>query len=321
MIKNKQVLTKSLSTIWENTDGCAEQYGFDSSLYLMSVTSQIYSIIIDRGISAPGHGKEVFDGFNDFDKSYIYQLMSKVQLPGSVRFDSEIKMYTGTENKDISLAQEIKNNLEEEHRQNGAIDQGKPRKIFMERKWTEIKYHVQDNDAVELKDVKIYCNTNQFPALPFCGPHSKPHGARGLIKHYHLCFYPKLGMGVCAIRCIPCACVVCTSMLGKAWISDISSYKQERYKPVTKCTYWKVLGTFNNWYIIPLSSKSTLSDTFDEINQVVLDGISDNMASLVESETYGAIKKQTHQQMDFMSSCSHQGNIHYSKTQQLMDKL
>ena len=40
---------------------------------------------------------------------------------------------------------------------------------------------------------------------------------------------------------------------------------------------------------IKLSPKSTSSDTFDEIHQVVLDGISDNMASLVELGTYGAI--------------------------------
>ena len=38
-----------------------------------------------------------------------------------------------------------------------------------------------------------------------------------------------------------------------------------------------------------MSLKSTSSDTFDEIHQVVLDGISDNMASLFESGTYGFI--------------------------------
>ena len=105
--------------------------------------------------------------------------MSKVQLPGSFRFDSHIRMHTGTENKDVSLAQEFKDNLEEEHRQNGAIYQGK-KKRFMERKWKEIKYHFKDNAAMELKDVRMYCNTNKFPELPFCGPHSKPHVARGL---------------------------------------------------------------------------------------------------------------------------------------------
>ena len=151
----------------------------------MSVMLQTYSIIIYCGISAPGHGKEVVDGLNPVDKGYIYQLMSKVQLTGSVRFYSQIKIHTGTENKDVSLDKEFKHNIEGEHRQNDAIDQGKPRKVFMERKWTERKYHVQGNAAVELKDVKIYCNTNQFPALTSCVPHSKPHGARGLSKHYH----------------------------------------------------------------------------------------------------------------------------------------
>ena len=62
---------------------------------------------------------------------YIYQLMSKVQLPGSVIFDSHIKMHTGTEIKDVSLAHSFKNHLVEEHRQNGTIDQVKSRKMPM----------------------------------------------------------------------------------------------------------------------------------------------------------------------------------------------
>ena len=65
----------------------------------MPVMSQCYSIIIDQGISAPGHGKEVVDGLNAVDKQYIYQFMYKVQLTGSVIFDSQIKMHTGTKNK------------------------------------------------------------------------------------------------------------------------------------------------------------------------------------------------------------------------------
>ena len=46
-----------------------------------------------------------------------------------------------------------------------------------------------------------------------------------------------------------CAYVACTSMFDKYWISGIPSDKQERYKPVNKCTYWLVLGSFNNWNI------------------------------------------------------------------------
>ena len=70
----------------------------------MSVLSQRHSIIIDRGISAPGHGKEVVDGINAIDKRYIYQLMSNVQLPGSKTFDSQILMHSCTPKNDVSLA-------------------------------------------------------------------------------------------------------------------------------------------------------------------------------------------------------------------------
>ena len=84
------------------------------------------------------------------------------------------------------------------------------KKRIMKIKWTDREYHVQDNADVEQKDVKMYCNTNQFPDLSFCGPNSKTHGSRGLSKHYHLCFDPKLGMGICAILRIPCSCVACT---------------------------------------------------------------------------------------------------------------
>ena len=73
------------------------------------------------------------------------------------------------------------------------------------------------------------------------------------------------------------------------WISGIPSDKQESFKPVTNLTYWHVLGSFNNWNIILLSQKSTPSDAFDEIHHVVIDGINDNMASLVELEKYVAM--------------------------------
>ena len=57
LLKDKKVLKTLLGKIWENTDGCAKQYICASAIYLMSLMSQCYFIIIDRGISAPGHGK------------------------------------------------------------------------------------------------------------------------------------------------------------------------------------------------------------------------------------------------------------------------
>ena len=48
--------------------------------------------------------KDVEYGLNVIDKSYIYQFMPNVQLPGSNRFDSQMQIYTGNQNNDIILA-------------------------------------------------------------------------------------------------------------------------------------------------------------------------------------------------------------------------
>ena len=135
----------------------------------------------------------------------------------------------------------------------------------------------------------MYCDINQFPILPFHGPHPIPHEERELSKNYNLHFYPKLGCGICAIFRIPCACVACTPMLDKPWISGIPSKQQACYQPVKKLIYWSVLGSYNNWNIIEITPKSATFEAFDDMNQFVLDGISDNMASFGKSVMYGSI--------------------------------
>ena len=77
----------------------------------------------------------------------------------------------------------------------------------------DLWYHDQDNADVSHQYVRMYCNTNQFPTLSFCGQNSKPHDARGLSKHHHIRFYPKLGIGICAMCHITRACVACTPVL------------------------------------------------------------------------------------------------------------
>ena len=142
------------------------------------------------------------------------------------------------------MAKVSQKNLSKEHQKHGVIDQGKYRNISSKRKWTAREYNVQDNADVSHKDVIIYCDTNQFPELPFCGPHQKPHGARGLSKQYNLLLDPKLGHGICVIFRILCACVTCTSMIDQPWISGIHSKKQAHYQYITNCTYWPVLYSY-----------------------------------------------------------------------------
>ena len=108
-------------------------------------------------------------------------------------------------------------------------------------------------------------------------------------KHYHLSFDTELGHGICAILRTPCACVECTSMLDKPWISGIPQTKQARYQPVNNCNYCPVQVSYKNCIIIEITPKSIPFEAFDEIHKVVLDGISEYMASLVQSGMYGTI--------------------------------
>ena len=71
-------------------------------------------------------------------------------------------------------------------------------------------------------------------------------------------------------------------MVDKPWISRIPSKKQALYQPITNCTYWPIMGSYNNWTIIELTPRSTPFQAFDEIHKDVLDRISENTASLVQ---------------------------------------
>ena len=135
----------------------------------------------------------------------------------------------------------------------------------------------------------MYCVTNQFPDLQCLGPHNKLHGVCGLGNNYHIIFDPKLGHVTCAIRCINCDFTVCTSILVKSWVHGIPLKQQPCYQPVKYCTYWPVLGSFNNWNIIQLSHKASSSEEIDKIHQVLIDGISDNRYELLQPGKYDAI--------------------------------
>ena len=212
----------------------------------MSVVLQCYSVITDSGISASGHGKELFYGLNAIDKRYVYKLMSNVQLPVSKIFYSQVLMHSCTKNNYVSLAKYFQNKWSKEHCKHGIIDKVKYRKRASTGKCTDRDYHLQDNADVSQKDVKMYCDTNQFPVLPFCGPHPKPHGARGLSKYYNLRFDIRLGHGICAIFHIPCECVVCTSILDQPWVMvyfQINKYATNLSQILLTGQFWAHITT------------------------------------------------------------------------------
>ena len=66
-----------MSTVWENTGGCEKKYRCALAIYLMTMLSSSYGIIIDRAINAPVHGNNVVDGINATE---IFSFLSPCQL-------------------------------------------------------------------------------------------------------------------------------------------------------------------------------------------------------------------------------------------------
>ena len=96
----------------------------------------------------------------------------------------------------------------------------------------------------------MYCTTNQFTELQFCGPHNKPNVSPRLGESYHTNFDPKIGHGTRSINYNNCECYQCTYALEKPWDTDLPQQQQQLYQTVKDCTNWPVLGYFNNYNII-----------------------------------------------------------------------
>ena len=71
ILKELNILFDTLSKIWGNTDGCAEHYICATTLYLISMLSQDFYGIIECGIIASVHGRELLYGLNTVDKRFI----------------------------------------------------------------------------------------------------------------------------------------------------------------------------------------------------------------------------------------------------------
>ena len=111
LLKYSMFLDAGHSTIWDNTEGCAEHYRWAIALYLFLILLQSFNKIICRRISAPGNGREVVDVLNYTYKRFIFQLMDTIQLPGSEHFDTWIVAYTAIQITYISSAPEFQRHL------------------------------------------------------------------------------------------------------------------------------------------------------------------------------------------------------------------
>ena len=76
-------------------------------IIVVNVVTSLYAII-DHGISAPRHGREVVDGLNTTDKRFLFQLISTMQLMAAKGYSIQMGIYSGTPISGVILARNFK---------------------------------------------------------------------------------------------------------------------------------------------------------------------------------------------------------------------
>ena len=99
-MQNRHTCFVNLRTIWEYTYGCVEKYICATELSLVSILAHSYHIIIYHAVGAPGHGRDFVDGLNSTYKRFLYVLITTVELPGALAYNSYMTIHTLSVNKD-----------------------------------------------------------------------------------------------------------------------------------------------------------------------------------------------------------------------------
>ena len=160
--------------------------------------SKYYNTIIDHGVRKPGHDREVVDGLNTTENkscSKLWQLCSfqdqKHLISKWICNPKPIILMSVQHNnfKNIYLMYHVNMKLlMMENTKNGKVKKV-VKQILSCEKYQDVAHRY----------VKTFCNTTQFPALPFFGPHIKPHGVCVLSKHYCMFLDTKLIHSTCGI--------------------------------------------------------------------------------------------------------------------------
>ena len=243
------------TTFLDLVDGCGKQYRSGTALFFLSILATTYQIVIDRMVTAPGHGKGKIDGLNAVDKRLLAQVMCRYLTPevleeiGYAMPTEEVSCVKKEDDEVdvemVSFAKICYDILVDPERAHGATGDRKNAKREEDARLTERHYHLIDYLA---KDTKLDLEHANYVAIGF----DLPAKINGILNHYNFRADWELGVGKVAVRRIPCACKKCLDQLDLEWEFGIPPEEQPRYGPSIDCQYREVLGDINNWRIIDL---------------------------------------------------------------------
>ena len=175
----------AMSAVWEDIGGCDNQYRCALDIYLMTLLSSSYGIIMDRVINSPDHGENVFDGLNATEKHYLKEQMKLIGKLAS-NDTSKIGMLPSA-SKDVSVkfSDQCIHILDDKDSLNGLKGSTKIKNIESLFKYKSCIYYVQGSSDVNHKGVIIRWNNKLFPSLNVINGKSSTYGIKGILRQYH----------------------------------------------------------------------------------------------------------------------------------------
>lgn len=282
-LKDKLKILSSGGRLMTMTDGCAKQYKCSTSIFFMSLLATSFDIVVDRAVACPGHGKSLCDALNGVDKNTILRRSNrKVQSPeqamNSKSTSLQVQSFNNTiGGKQYSAAEDCKRVLE--------LEGGEGVKSVVKRQKRELNRGV-DNRYWHVRPVTetlepMKCCTIQIP---------NPNLSFKDMYHYYTC--KAMGVGVAALRQIPCSCTACDEKIRLPWVDGMDASKQPRFGNVTDCYLNSILEDSNGWYIVDLVMKNPEDgdeEDIDEAHQEVLYHVTTAVAQTVVVGEIGAV--------------------------------
>ena len=138
-------------------------------------------------------------------------------------------------------------------------------------------YHYHESNSLELLQVNKE------------GEGSKSGKRNGMNSHYNFRFHPRLGVGYCAARRIPCLCESCKQQLEKPWDNDKPRGDQDMFAENKHCVYWNLFEGLNNWRIIRMVDKKGMENEDDGFERQIIHNYMDLMAEKIAEGEVGAV--------------------------------
>lgn len=264
--------------IFDNTDGCAKQYRCWNAIYLLSLLASIHSVVVDRAIKAPGHGKDIVDGLNATDKRYLRELMLNVKAPEDDR-EKRMNATTMSEADLESFAEECARLCSMIDRESGVKGQSKHAKREAAAKMKCRTYHVTTKDDAIFSSICMGAAKNK----------SLDGKNNGLRARYNIRTDPDLGLGRAALRRVPCACQSCIDQMQLPWEIGTSPENQARFRPNQTCKLYPIFEGLNDWVIVNLvKTNKTDDDQIEAAHDIILDTIAEETRDEISIGNIGA---------------------------------